>query len=149
MSERRREILLYLIKEFKRRAGREITLTRLVKLLYLVDRELAKRGLPTSGTKWIRWYYGPYSEDVERELESLASEKKVKKDFVISGRDAPIIKIFDTDEQVELDEDTAEAVDDVLEEYAELDFDDLLDRVYETFDSDLELGEEIHVNDAD
>ena len=149
MSERRREILLYLIKEFKRRAGREITLTRLVKLLYLVDRELAKRGLPTSGTKWIRWYYGPYSEDVERELESLASEKKVKKDFVIPGRDAPIIKIFDTDEQVELDEDTAEAVDDVLEEYAELDFDDLLDRVYETFDSDLELGEEIHVNDAD
>ncbi|RLG40425.1 MAG: hypothetical protein DRN78_05510 [Thermoproteota archaeon] len=149
MSERRRAILLYLIKGFKRKVGREITLTRLMKLLYLVDRELAKRGLSTSDTKWIRWYYGPYSEEVERELISLVREKKVKRDFVVLGRDAPILKIFDTDVQAELDENTAKAVDDVLDEYAELNFDELLGRVYETFNSNLELGEKIHVISTD
>lgn len=146
MSERRRAILLYLIKEFKRKLRREITLTRLIKLLYLVDRKLAERGLPNSGTKWIRWYYGPYSEEVEEELESLIREGRVKKEFIIPEGDASIMKIFDTDERVELDGDTAKAVDEALEEYAGLSFDELLNRVYKTFDPSSELGEEIRVS---
>lgn len=51
--------------------------TRLVKLMYIADKELKKSGLST-GYNFYTHYYGPYSKELISDLEKLASEKFVE-----------------------------------------------------------------------
>ena len=140
MSVRRRKFLLYIIGEFKRKIGREITLTRLVKLLYLVDKELSKRGFPPSGTKWIRWYYGPYSDEVRKDLDELISSGLVKREYIPTG--AGIIEVYKTKRGVKLDlePEVANIIDELISKYGSMEFSKLLEEVYSTFDRNIDLG---------
>mgnify|MGYP000041111321 CR=1 FL=1 len=139
-----RELILYLVRRFREREGREITLTRLVKLLYLVDLRLRERGLPGLGVRWVRWYYGPFSRDVVREVEALVEGGELREEFLASR--SGIIRVFRVRRGVRVSPspEEAEVMEEVLEEFGGLRFDELIERVYSTFDRDrVDLGEEI------
>ncbi len=139
-----RLIILYLVKRFLEEVGREVTLTRLVKLLYLTDLRLRERGLPGLGVRWIRWYYGPFSKEIVSAVEALTAERKLREEFIPTG--AGVIRVFRPRRglKVEVEPAAAEVVDEVVREYGAMNFDDLLREVYSTFSSrEVDLGEEI------
>ena len=139
-------LLLHLVKKFMERTGREITITRLVKLLYLSDLEFRRRGMPGLGVRWVRWYYGPFSNEIVREVEFLVERGYLKEEYVPTS--SGVIRVFRTKRGLsfEVDPNVAAVLDEVIEKFGFMKFDKLLEEVYSTFDPEgVDLGEEISV----
>ena len=48
--------------------------TKLVKLLFLIDRELSKKGVNIFNEPFKKYYYGPYNPEIEKVLNNLESK---------------------------------------------------------------------------
>lgn len=59
--------------------GRPASRTEIMRLLFLVDLELARKGLRPL-FRWVRWHYGPFSRDVLDVLDELEDEGLVSVD---------------------------------------------------------------------
>lgn len=74
------DMIAYIVSNF---SGRALTRTKLVKLLYLADREsYIDRGRQISNVKYIKYHYGPYSEDIVDTVDEMDG-KEIKE---LSGR---------------------------------------------------------------
>ena len=69
------EIIAFVISIFN---GEIYSKTKLVKLLYLIDVVFARKyKKPFSGINYTSYYYGPYSEDIEKALKLLQDFKYI------------------------------------------------------------------------
>lgn len=77
-------LILYLVQAI-REAGGQPGITRLVKLLYLIDVEFYRRRQRTvTGLEWVFYKYGPYAFEIESVLDSLGMDL-TEQDHSISG----------------------------------------------------------------
>ncbi|MDK2463905.1 MAG: Panacea domain-containing protein [Candidatus Korarchaeota archaeon] len=141
MRDGLRRLLLWIVREYETRYRRGITVTRLMKLLYMVDLELRRRGLPTSGVRWVRWYYGPFSREVMSGIDELIEEGELKREAVVRGD--KIIGVLSSESGARLEPEVEAVARRVVGELGGLKFERLLDRVYATFDEDKDLGDEV------
>jgi len=75
-----RGVVLYLIARYCRVAGKGITRTRLMKLLFLVDYMHWKRcGRKLTNLEWRTYLFGPFSREVLDILDELEADEKVRK----------------------------------------------------------------------
>ncbi|RKS81514.1 uncharacterized protein DUF4065 [Haloarcula quadrata] len=67
------DMIEYLVSNF---SGNALTRTKLVKLLYLADREsYIDRDRQISNIKYIKYHYGPYSEDIVDTLQEMDGDE--------------------------------------------------------------------------
>jgi uncharacterized protein YwgA len=67
------DMIEYLVSNF---SGNALTRTKLVKLLYLADREsYIGRDRQISNIKYIKYHYGPYSEDIVDALQEMDGDE--------------------------------------------------------------------------
>ena len=67
------DMIEYLVSHF---SGNALTRTKLVKLLYLADREsYIARDRQISNLNYIKYHYGPYSEDIVDTLQEMDGEE--------------------------------------------------------------------------
>jgi len=101
-------------------------LTRLMKMVYLVDLAYAeKHGKTYTGFDWFFHHYGPYAREVEAAVKGFIKEDEIDgtmvKEIVYRGKEVSI-----PNPEVE------ELADDAFYSWARESLDDLLDYVYST-----------------
>ncbi len=140
----KRSLILWLVREFEKMFDRGITVTRLMKLLYMIDVRLKSLGLPTTNIRWIRFWYGPFSDEVIDLIEGMVKDKSLRKEYI--PYETKLIKILHTKENVKLDSKVEPIAREVLKELGDLEFNKLLEKVYSTFDENrVDIGEELLV----
>lgn len=122
-----RAIIAYIVA---RARDRSITLnqTKLVKLLYLVDVEsVANRARPLTGLRWVFFHYGPYALELPETLAKMEGSEVITQSYgdATLYRAAPNAPSGD-----DWVASTRRTVDGVLDRFAPLDLNDLLDYVY-------------------
>jgi len=122
-----RSIVLYLIARYCRVAGKGITRTRLMKLLFLVDYMYWKRcGRKLTNLEWRMYLFGPFSREVLGILDELEDGgKAVVKEI---ERGVYLYKAYE--EPANLSEAVKSLVDEVVEKFGKLSLDELLNYVY-------------------
>lgn len=128
-----RDIIRYIVKNYD---DSSLTRTKLMKLLYIADREAkSSTGDKISETNYIRYYYGPYSEEAMNTVENLSQEEITEKKGRSSKGDFYIYEpTINTKEATSLTEEEKSILSDILSQYSGLDTESLVDRVYEEDD---------------
>ena len=95
------------------------SITVLMKLSYLIDLVSIKRtGKPITYYNYIRYYYGPFDNTINGDIQKLMEEKVIeaKSDFVPSGEEYVVYNFNeDSDLPLEFDEAELKIIDEVLE----------------------------------
>ncbi len=122
-----RSLIAYIVA---RARERDITLnrTKLVKLLYLIDVERVRgRGRPLTGLRWIFFHYGPYAYELIDTLTEMEGRELVASPWhdSVLYRAAPGAPDGD-----DWNAGPRRTVDHVIERFAPLDLNELLDYVY-------------------
>lgn len=114
--------------------GSEYSKTKLVKLLYLLDYRTFKEEQKTfTGLKYKKYYYGPYSEDIEKAITMLKNRKVLKVEDTISSIYGYRYYIFKLEKNVSmLPEADKEKIESALKDYIHKKLDEILDIVYDT-----------------
>lgn len=122
-----RSLIAYLVGRARERSI-TLTQTKLVKLLYLIDVErAASRRDPLTGLRWVFFHYGPYALELPETLNAMEGTEIVTKQWKNSTlyRAAPYAP--DGEDWVSS---TRRTVDRVIERFAPMNLNDLLDHVY-------------------
>jgi len=140
-NNRIRNITKYVIYLFNGK-GIDPTKTRVMKTLYLIDLRYYETYQKTlSGAKYIRYFYGPYSEEIDKALRELEEENEVK---VISSYSAThdtlyycyqlTLKGIENIPEIEnsLSKEEKKIIRQIVEYSAELSLDELINIVYAT-----------------
>ncbi len=76
-----REVIIELLRQLNSIGVKRVSRTKIMKLLYLVDRECRELLNKTcTGTRWILWWHGPFSRSVLDELDELEIQGIVETD---------------------------------------------------------------------
>lgn len=59
--------------------------TKFMKLMYISGKELAKAGISVNFYNFFKHYYGPYADELTKDLDSLVNKKFVSHDMRING----------------------------------------------------------------
>ena len=113
--------------------GSEYSKTKLVKLLYLLDYKTFKgEGKTFTGLKYKKYYYGPYSEDIEKAISMLKRRKILKVEDTVSVYGYRYY-IFQLEKNASmLPEADQEKIENALGNYLHKELDEILDIVYDT-----------------
>lgn len=128
-----------MIQFFVNRLDRsQLTRTKLVKLLFLADQKhFDSTGDKLSNTTYIKYYYGPFSQDIIDKADELANQDRVR---IKRGRGSKgkfyLYEPGSDREPVGLSLEEEEFLSDVLEEYGFRDTKNLVDEVYDEYDID-------------
>jgi len=110
------------------RCSKPLYHTKLLKLLYLIDEEAAKRsGAPITWLSYNVWQYGPVSEDIYFSKQKGYNKLSEFVRFENTGKDAYVIKSivqFDRSELTDLD---MEIINDVVDKYGHMTVKQLID----------------------
>lgn len=131
-KEKTKKTILYLLLQL----GKNINRTRLVKLLYLSD-FLAKKKLGNKITaiKYNYYYYGPFSREILDIINELKIEKKILESESENdkGRKFFSYTLLEKDLKLKpLEQKEKKVLDDVIEKYGNMEFNQLMDCVYKT-----------------
>ena len=111
--------------------------TRFMKLMYIADKELAKKGISVNLYNFCKHYYGPYSDELTTDLESLVREKLVSCDIRISGVfKENIYTLTKTGEQLlpkDLDSNVVKIFETVKRRYGDMSLSSLIREVYTNY----------------
>ena len=99
--------------------------TKLMKLLFLIDRELYQR-LGSTVFRWKMYKYGPFS----REVLDVPDDMEIDGFVVAKVADDAIIYELSSTAPVELPQEVKEVADQILETWAHKSLDDLLTHAY-------------------
>jgi len=122
MDGRGKNLVLYLAQKAQEE-GVFLGITRLIKMVYLVDLAYAENyGETYTGYDWIFHHYGPYAREVEEAVKDFITEEKAD--------NLTIRRINYTGLQVQVPPEVKELADDVFGSWARASLDDLLDYVY-------------------
>ena len=114
-------VILYVISRFGMRG---VERTRLMKLLFLIDRVLRNRA-GIALFRWIMWKYGPFSKDVLDILDDLEVDNVVK----VRRGVGYVIYIHET--PIELhDPELENLINEIVDRYGNVRLEELLDYVY-------------------
>jgi hypothetical protein len=122
-----RDLIAYVVAQSRDR-GITLNRTRLVKLLYLIDVERGRaRGNPLTGVEWVFFHYGPYAFELVDTLDAMEGSELNAQSWKsnVLYRGAP-----GAPDGSEWPAGTKTVVDRVLERFAPLELNDLLDYVY-------------------
>lgn len=130
-----RDLIRHIVKNH---GESSLTRTKLMKLLYIADREAEVRfDEKISDTNYIRYYYGPYSEEAMNEVESLSSREIRERRGRSSKGDFYIYEpTRETATPESLAPEEKELIFRVLEEYGGMDTEELVEEVYDEDDLD-------------
>jgi hypothetical protein len=122
-----RSLIAYIVAQARDR-GITLNRTKLVKLLYLIDVERVRgRREPLTGLEWVFFHYGPYAFELINTLEAMEGTELVAS----AWRDSMLYRAApgapDSDDWNAA---TKSTVDRILDRWAPLDLNDLLDYVY-------------------
>ena len=143
-TERISEIILKILQVL---GGEVFSKTQLVKLIYLIDVIQSRKGEGNfSGVRYKRYYYGPYSKDIEEALSKLEREEQVriikKKNF--EGDPYYHIKLNPPVAFNILERDDRKTIEDRMKNLKTLELKKLLDITYNTKEfEEADFGEEI------
>jgi len=115
------DIIMYVLSRL-RKCGK----TKLMKLLYLIDREFSHRGFEPL-FDWVLWWYGPFSKDVLTILDVLEMYGLVRSEY----RKNMKVYITDIKEHIISDKSIREVIDSVINEWGFRKLEELLRYVYE------------------
>lgn len=122
-----RSLIAYLVA---RSREREVTLnsTKLVKLLYLIDVERVKsRQDPVTGLRWMFFHYGPYALELPETLDAMEGAQISTRRW---GDSALYQAAADAPTGDDWPRSTRSLVDRVLQRFAPMELNELLDHVY-------------------
>ncbi|WP_022671339.1 Panacea domain-containing protein [Hippea alviniae] len=144
---KKEEVVRYILE----RTG-NIPKTKLVKLLFLADRKFSKENEGNSnitGFRYIRYFYGPYTSEIEDVIGSLSIKGLIRyfRHITLSGNEAYLIGKSDKEVSFKhLNEDEKKALDEIVENFGNKSLSEILDEVY-SFDEveKAGFGEEITI----
>jgi len=114
MLNKTQQLLAYLVKNHQK-----ASITVLMKLSYLIDLvSIKKTGNAITHYNYIRYYYGPFDNAINTDLQKLMEEKVIeaKSDFVPSGEEYIVYNFNDGyDLSLELSENELEIIEEVME----------------------------------
>lgn len=129
-----KEVILYVISA----SNGNVSRTRIVKLLYLIDFfSLAKFGSKVTEVNYNYYYYGPYSESIINCVDELKNSGKLQEYVVqnsfgnhsfLYGVSKPYSKITNLSGS----EGEIELIDEIIKDYSHMNFKQLLEFVYST-----------------
>lgn len=128
-----KEIILYLMEKL----NGEITKTRLVKLMYLID-FFAKQelGRKISSIIYNYYYYGPYSDEIVKDIEELKSEGVIVETLgeTNKGNTYHLYTLHSISRTYSnfVDMDERKIADKVILQFGTIDFNKLIEYVYNT-----------------
>jgi len=127
--EKLKEIIKYVIKL---QGGKVYTKIRLMKLLYILDREYFKKiGESLTGVDYKNYFYGPYSSQITNALNELEKEGVVtveKKVDILEDKEFYIITL--NSHNFELSKEEMSVIREILSPYLHKSLQELLDDVY-------------------
>lgn len=115
----------------------DLTRTKLVKLLYLIDLEYWTRKKKTlTGLNYVSYYYGPYSEEIIDAIQELQKDQVIQEFSAISPEGRQYY-IYNLRKKINLDElsfrkKDLEIIEEVLGKYKDLSLDEILEQVYKS-----------------
>jgi uncharacterized phage-associated protein len=122
-----RSLIAYIVARARERSI-TLTQTKLVKLLYLIDVERAtSRRDPLTGLHWVFFHYGPYALELPETLNAMEGTEVITQQWKNATlyRAAP-----DAPDGEDWVSSTRRTVDRVIERFAPMGLNDLLDHVY-------------------
>lgn len=129
--EKLKEILKYVIKL---QGGKIYTKLRLVKLIYILDREYFKKyGKNLTGVNYKNYYYGPFSHQIEEALEELEKEGSIKIEKmqdIFENKEFYVITL--NSHNFSLTEKERTDIKEILNPYFQKSLEEILDIVYES-----------------
>lgn len=108
---------------------RTISQTKLMKLVYLANvYHMERYGSPLANTSFKHWHYGPYSAEVDSEMEKLYGEGilKSKRCKTQSGYDAEVPTPNVKSTTVELTDEATAILDEIIEDWGEASTSDIV-----------------------
>ena len=114
------DVVTYVLSKLKK-CGR----TKLMRLLYLIDRELAQRGYEPL-FNWVLWWYGPFSRDVLDVLELLENLGLI---YSIPSKYGKIYAL-DVEDNIVLDKELREIIDQILNTWGYRKLSEILEYIY-------------------
>ena len=121
--------------------------TKLVKLLFLIDKHFAnKYGAPLTNVKYRSYFYGPYSGDIESALDYLTENGYITMRYVNDFIAEPYyeLTLIELPKFSALSEKEKEEVRDFISRYVSAPLKDILEEVYQTEEyKNTEFGEVI------
>ncbi len=126
-----KELIRYVVGELSDRRF-NVTKTGLVKLLYLVDVESLRLGLPrVSEVKWVFYNYGPYAHEIDEALRSLSGTEVDETSGISSlGRSFYGYRARPVEELSRIPLEARGVIKDVLDKWGGEDLNKLLNYVY-------------------
>ncbi|MFF2479939.1 hypothetical protein [Paenibacillus sp. NPDC058071] len=119
--------------------------TRLQKLIFKAESIGRDQNIPTFNYRFIRWHYGPYSEELKSDLNFLIINKLIiakDNEFTLTPlAKENMDKVDNTFEQLGSDA----LLSMVLDKYAEMNFDKLLSEIYKEYsiETNYETGDTV------
>lgn len=129
--------------------GRLYSKTKLVKLLYLLDRHFAnKYGRSLTGLRYTSYFYGPYSDDIESALDYLARMGYITIRYEEGFYGSPyyVLTLVEPPRFSALTDQEATEVREFVSNYVDKSLEDILEEVYDTEEyKNAEFGEVIEL----
>ncbi|MEJ5258471.1 MAG: Panacea domain-containing protein [Fervidobacterium sp.] len=131
MLSKQEEIVICVLKNIK-----NVPKTKLLKLLYLIDREAVrvfKRTL--TGFRYYRYLYGPYTIQIEDVINSLSLGQYITFDYRITSSQREVYLLVPEKKAREyklktISKEEMDLIDDILERYGSKRLDSILKEVY-------------------
>ena len=129
-------LIIYLVDEIKKKYKRQLYLTKLLKLLYIIDETAVKEtSVPITGLTYKAWKMGPVAYDVYKDLQYEKSDqlsfyveaKKPKGD----SNDWALINSVNKFDDSEFSDYEINLIDRVIDDYGAYDKDQLIELLHE------------------
>lgn len=120
-------LLMYLISKVRGNIGR----TKLQKLVYLIECIMAKNKLKTFNYNFYRWDYGPFTQEIFKDEESLVENGIIEDSSTkLTERGKRILREFDT--LIDENRQILNGIDRIIDKYGKLPLKIIKDIVYES-----------------
>ncbi len=125
-------LIIYLVDEIKRRHRQPLYLTKLLKLLYIIDETSVKEtGVSVTGLEYRVWKMGPVAYDVYKDLKHENSDKLSSFAEAKTGGDSAQIKSVNRFDDSEFSDYEMELIDRIIDEYGYYQKDELIKLLHE------------------
>ncbi len=127
-----REIIIELLRRLNSIGVKRVSRTKIMKLLYLIDRECRELLNRTcTGTRWILWWHGPFSRSVLDVLDDLEIQGIVETD-VTDYYDYTIIEysLMNPNYTIKIDNQIRKIIYEVVKKWGKKELKEILAYVY-------------------
>lgn len=129
-----KEIIAYILKKYPESKKSDLSKARLTKLVYLADwYNSVKNDAQLSSIAWMYNHYGPYVDDVIKEIQTNQNLFSIKNEYTILGNEKTIIQLNNKNYQPSLTDIEKQAIDSIIDSTASMNFSNFIETVYSTY----------------